>query len=192
MSSFGCSSEDYSEVKIGDQIWMGENLNVENYRNGDSIPQVNDKVIWGNLKSGAWCYYNNDQSNGEKYGKLYNWYAVNDPRGLAPEGWHIPNNAEFESLMIATDDNGNSLKAVGQGSGIGTGSNSSGFSALLAGGRDNYSNGDFFNLDTAYFWSSSQNSPGWADIFMISGNDNNCNLAITEMKYGFSVRCVKD
>jgi uncharacterized protein (TIGR02145 family) len=114
-------------VKIGAQTWMAENLNVDHYRNGDPIPEVQGKKEWSNLKSGAWCYYNNDSENGKKYGKLYNWYAVNDPRGLAPEGWHVPTEGEFETLKAAVKNDGNALKAKGQGSGSGTGTNTSGF-----------------------------------------------------------------
>lgn len=87
----------YKTVKIGDQIWMAENLNVEKFRNYETIPEAKTKSEWeeaGENKQPAWCYYDNDPVNGAKYGKLYNWYAVIDPRGLAPSGWHIPNEAE--------------------------------------------------------------------------------------------------
>jgi len=86
-------------VTIGNQAWTSKNLDVETYRNGDVIPQVQDSAAWINLTSGAWCYYYNDTSNGTKYGKLYNWYAVNDPRGLAPKGYHIPTVEEWEKLI---------------------------------------------------------------------------------------------
>ena len=88
----------YKTVTIGTQEWTSENLNVEHYRNGDLIPQVQDPIEWSKLTTGAWCYYNNDPKNGKKYGKLYNWYAVSDPRGLAPEGWHVPSDAEWTKL----------------------------------------------------------------------------------------------
>lgn len=78
------------QVTIGSQRWMTRNLSVVTYRNGDPIPQVQDSAQWVNLTTGAWCYYNNDPATGAIFGKLYNWYAVTDPRGLAPAGWHIP------------------------------------------------------------------------------------------------------
>jgi len=81
------------EIQIGTQIWMEENLNLEKFRNGESIPKITTEKDWkdaGFDKKPAWCYYNFDQMNGSTYGKLYNWWAVNDSRGLAPEGWHIP------------------------------------------------------------------------------------------------------
>ena len=85
-------------VVIGAQKWKSKNLDVAFYRNGDAIPQVTDDAEWAALTTGAWCYYNNDSTLGKTYGKLYNWYAVNDPRGLAPRGWHIPSDAEWTTL----------------------------------------------------------------------------------------------
>ena len=88
----------FSEVKIGTQIWSNKNLDVSTYRNGDPIPEVQDKTAWANLTTGAWCYYENKTSKGSTYGKLYNWHAVNDPRGLAPKGYHIPTDEEWTIL----------------------------------------------------------------------------------------------
>jgi uncharacterized protein (TIGR02145 family) len=84
------------DVTIGTQNWTSKNLNVSSYRNGDTIPQVQDAKAWSKLKIGAWCY--NEKDKGTTYGKLYNWYAVNDPRGLAPNGYHIPTDAEWTKL----------------------------------------------------------------------------------------------
>ena len=78
------------EVTIGTQVWMKRNWTGGRYRNGDRIPQVTDPAKWAALTTGAWCWYNNDSANGKIYGKLYNWYAVNEPRCLAPECWHVP------------------------------------------------------------------------------------------------------
>jgi uncharacterized protein (TIGR02145 family) len=89
----------YESVKIGDQEWMPINLDVDRFRNGDLIPHVESDEEWekaGENEQAAWCYYDNDPENGKKYGKLYNWFAVNDPRGLAPEGWHVPSKEEWE------------------------------------------------------------------------------------------------
>ena len=86
-------------VKISNQLWTLKNLDEITYRNGDIIPHITDSVKWAGLTTGAWCYYNNDPNNNSTYGKLYNWYAVNDPRGLAPEGWHIPSKDEWTSLI---------------------------------------------------------------------------------------------
>ena len=79
-----------AHVKIGTQVWMNKNLDVTHYRNGDKIPQVKDSAKWANLTTGAWCWYKNDSAKDAVYGKLYNWYAVNDPRGLAPRAGMYP------------------------------------------------------------------------------------------------------
>ena len=92
----------YSQtVTIGTQVWSTKNLDVSTFRNGDPIPQAKSDDEWakaGENKQAAWCYYKNDPANGAKYGKLYNWYAVNDPRGLAPVGYHIPTTEEWGVL----------------------------------------------------------------------------------------------
>jgi len=86
------------EVTIGTQTWMKKNLDVAYYRDGTPIPQITDPTEWTNATDGAWCYYNNDPANGAIYGKLYNWYAVNSPHGLAPEGWHVASENEWRNL----------------------------------------------------------------------------------------------
>ncbi len=192
---YGCKKEIESSfvktVQINGQIWMQENLNVDKYRNGDPIPEVKDPKEWVNLKTGAWCYYNNDRKNGEKYGKLYNWYAVNDPRGLAPKGWHIPSKAIFEKLASSVNFNGNSLKALSQGTGSGEGTNTSGFSILIAGYRSN--DGYFYNLGyTTVFWSSMAFDATYASGLFLIYNGSGINLAEINKVSGFSVRCCKN
>ncbi len=95
-------------IKIGTQTWMTENLNVSTFQNGDTIPEAKTEDEWIKFirnKQPAWCYYDNDPKNGKKYGKLYNWYAVNDLRELAPNGWHVPNDQEWITLKneLGTD-----------------------------------------------------------------------------------------
>ena len=182
----------YKTVTIGSRVWMVENLNVDHYRNGDPIPEVKDSVQWKNLKSGAWCYYNNYPENSKKYGKLYNWYAVNDHRGLAPKGWHIPTLDDFKTLYNTVNNDGNELKAIGQGTGDGKGTNSSGFFALLAGYR-NY-NKSFRNLGLiAYLWSSTEGNTDYVCIMNLFYNNSNIYWDLTnDKKNGFSVRCLKD
>jgi uncharacterized protein (TIGR02145 family) len=94
--------ESYAQtVTIGTEVWMTKNLDVSTFRNGDPIPQAKTNEEWekaGDNKLPAWCYYENDPANGAKYGKLYNWYAVIDSRGLAPVGYHIPSDAEWTKL----------------------------------------------------------------------------------------------
>lgn len=128
----------YKTVKIGNQIWMAENLNVSRFRNGDIIPEVKSFDDWkyfGQNSFPAWCYNNNDQLNGAKYGKLYNFYAVNDPRGLAPEGWVVPSLEDYGEL-VSIANYGNTLKTINEWN-INHGRNEFGFSALPGGWRWN-------------------------------------------------------
>ncbi len=96
-------NENYKSVKIGTQFWMVENLNVITFRNGDTIMEARSSEEWidaSKENKPAWCYCNNDSLNAKKYGKLYNWYAVSDPRGLAPKGgWYIPSIADCKILV---------------------------------------------------------------------------------------------
>lgn len=85
----------YNTMKIGKQVWTLQNLNVEHYRNGDLIPKIKDVNKLQESTEGAWCHFWNDKEKDEIFGKLYNWYAVNDSRGLAPEGWHIPDDKDW-------------------------------------------------------------------------------------------------
>ncbi len=102
-------------VTIGTQVWSTKNLDVSTFRNGDPIPQAKSDEEWSvamDNQQPAWCYYDNNPSESAKYGKLYNWYAVNDPRGLAPSGWHIPCDVEWTVLdNYLKGDNGNKMKA---------------------------------------------------------------------------------
>ena len=100
--------EVYKAVKIGNQQWMTKNLSADKFRNGDEIMEAGSYIQWrmaGEKKQPAWCYYQDDPANGEKFGRIYNWYAVNDPRGLAPEGWHIPTDEEWTELTDFLGDN---------------------------------------------------------------------------------------
>ncbi len=180
-------------ISTGSQIWMDKNLNVTTYRNGDPIPQVTDQTLWTNLTTGAWCYYNNDPSNEAIYGKLYNWYAVNDTRGLAPVGWHIPSETEWNVMLIFLGGNtvaGGKLKSVTGWQSPNTGTtNSSGFSALPSGQRRTI----FSDLSfIGYWWSSTlYTAPITARYFALT-NGGAINSNNDSRYYGFSVRCVKD
>lgn len=193
---------EFETVTIGNQVWMAENLDVDHYRNGDTIPQVTDPDEWDTLTTGAWCYYDNDSANGEIYGKLYNWYAVNDPRGLAPEGWHVPTNAEWTEL---TDFLGGDYVAGGKLKSTGTiedgdglwyspnegATNESGFSALPGGSRDR--NGFFTYIGyLGYWWSSSESNATYAWFRTLIYNGSEVNRSSYYKEYGFSVRCVRD
>ncbi|MFM8319152.1 MAG: fibrobacter succinogenes major paralogous domain-containing protein [Bacteroidota bacterium] len=187
-------------VTIGTQVWMTKNLNVDKFRNGDPIPHAKTKKEWKNAVGNgqpAWCYYNNDPANGLKYGRLYNWYAVNDPRGLAPIGWHIPNDEEWTVLEnYLGDEAGKKMKtkygwkAVDEDMGGVSGDNESGFSALPAGG---FSGNEFYEQGSStYYWSLSKKYPNvwlyyWFGNLQKWENDNN-----DDFESGYSVRCIKD
>ena len=142
MISCGTKVKEIKEVKIGDQVWSANNLDVTTFSNGDSIPQAQTKEQWDKAnadKQAAWCYYNNEKDFGNLNGKLYNWYAVNDPRGIAPKGWHVPSKEEWSKLFDfvgGTDVAGEAMKSTTGWIDKGNGSNTSGFSSLPSGYRD--------------------------------------------------------
>ena len=203
----------YATVKIGDQWWMAENLKTTHYRNGDPIPLVEDSMEWYALDTGAWCAYNNDQDYVVTYGRLYNWHAVDDPRGLAPEGWHVPTDEEWKQLefslgMMAMmlDEwgyrgsvEGDKLKSIGSQR-LGTGlwieentgaTNESCFSVLPAGWRI-YS-GTYFSLYYgASFWSSSEYGGIRAWSRSVTYRLSTILRSYGFKTRGFSIRCVKD
>ena len=102
--NFNIYSQDDKIIKIGNQTWMAKNLDVTKFKNGDVIQEAKTYVEWKkNCKEGkpVWCYYKFNTLNGNKYGKLYNWFAVIDLRGIAPAGWKVPSNSDFETLESA-------------------------------------------------------------------------------------------
>lgn len=185
------------ELKIGDHTWMAENLSVEKFRNGDPIPQARTKRQWRKAaKTGepAWCYYGSDSYLGKKNGKLYNWYAVNDPRGLAPEGWRIPTAEEWEQLVIhlgGKSTAGLNMKSTEDWKFNGNGTNSSGFNGLPAGLRN--ADGIYgFLGEYAKWWTLTEGDTknAWSH-YLCHGSK----LAIKyymNKGYGLSVRCIKE
>jgi uncharacterized protein (TIGR02145 family) len=200
----------YRTVKIGNQVWMAENLNIDHYRNGDPIPQVKSPFYWANLTTGAWCYYKNNVGNSRKLGKLYNWYAVNDPRGLAPKEWHVPTDEEWKELEMTlgmsrseadkglergSSDAGGKLKGIGGTyywhSPNKSATNESCFSAAPGGSRSN--NGYFDNLGYfAFFWSSTEYNTNGAWGRDLHCNSSKVGRSVHNKLHGYSVRCVKD
>lgn len=163
-------------VMIGRQVWMKRNLAVSTFSNGDTIQEAKTNKEWKaafDQHRSVWCYYENDSINGSKYGKLYNWYAVNDPRGLAPRGWHIPSDKEWTILAdtLGEEKAGALLKNdSGWDSPIGksgNGNNASGFSALPGGYRKGGSSmGSFSGVGYSGLWWSST-----TQLFRQSGNN---------------------
>ena len=193
-----CVSSSPPFVKICDQIWMSNNLDVSKYRNGDVIPQVTDPAVWASLTIGAWCWYNNDSATyAAIYGKLYNSYAVNDSRGLAPLGWHIPSFTEWRTLepcLGGVSIAGGKMKESGTAHWSipnTNATNSSGFKALPGGFRS--PNGQFNVLGfNGYYWSSTNFLSNLVWFRYFSYNDEIYNESYDYMSYGLSVRCLKD
>lgn len=189
----------YKTVKIGNQIWMAENLKTTKYRDGTPIPNVADAVDWFNLVSGAYCVKPGVADYAETYGKIYNWYAVNDSRNLAPEGWHVATKADWDELMATlggTDAAGGKLKEAGTAHWLSpnTGAtNSSGFTALPAGYKAGIVQDGFYSFGgIASFWTSTEANGNGAVDFVLSKDDATLE-EFTSAKYGgHSVRCVKD
>ena len=179
LASFTAFAQSSGDVKIGTQIWTSKNLDVSTFRNGDKILEAKNEEEWKKAnknKKAAYCYYNYKSKYGKVYGKLYNWYAVNDPRGLAPKDYHIPSDIEWKQLTDFVGD-----KDL----------NNSGFNGLKCGYLDNL--GFFEDLEmNDYWWSSSEKDAenAWyrarfwdSDEVYRSDNSKNC---------GLSVRCIKD
>lgn len=175
-------AEEPKEITIGTQVWMTKNLNVDKFRNGDSIPQAKTPEEWkkaGNKGQPAWCYYDNDPANAEKYGKLYNWYAVSDPRGIAPIGFHIPRNAEWIILEYY-------LGLDGGFSGLPVGF------AALPGGLRLY-DGTFSAIGKyGTWWSSPEFDSNEAWVRYLYYENGTITTSNEDKASGFSVRCLRD
>lgn len=183
-------------ITIGKQTWMAENLHVDKFRNGDPIRQVKTKEEWETAKMNhepAWWYGTNSVNDyGMTYGKLYNWYAVNDPRGLAPEGWHIPSDAEWAELLTFFMQNKvpfSKLKSEEGWLNHMNGTNEFGFSALPGGNSAEYIS---YNVgQEASWWTATQDGDEFAMIYFLK--ENNAFQPDVNFKYsGNSVRCVKN
>jgi uncharacterized protein (TIGR02145 family) len=202
----------YDIVQIGNQIWMAENLKVTHYRNNDIIPNVTGNSSWVNLSSGAYYFYNNIMNSGDIYGVLYNWYAINDTKGLAPEGWHIPSDDEIMNLEIFLGMNQTQAyktewRGTNEGSKFaddaalwndGALENDpefglSGLCYLPSGIRNSYNGGVFQFLNEAnYCWSSSEceSENAWYRVLGYSATE--IYRGYISKKNGLSVRCIKD
>jgi uncharacterized protein (TIGR02145 family) len=195
----------YESVRIGNQEWMTRNLDVDSFLNGDLIPHIESNEEWkkaGENGQPAWCYYANNPENGKKYGKLYNWFAINDPRRLAPEGWHVPSDEEWTILeeFLDKDIAGHKLKTVegweawetkdGKKQN-GNGDNSSGFNVLPGGDRS--SDGSFSVISYfAIFWSASDYDNFFAWYRGLYNLNGDVTRSYYSKSFGASVRCRRD
>ncbi|MGM0737620.1 MAG: fibrobacter succinogenes major paralogous domain-containing protein [Bacteroidota bacterium] len=206
---------EYRTVIIGNQEWMTRNLNTTRFSNGDSIPNVKDSRAWRDLDAPAWAFYNNEDYFENSYGKLYNWYAVNDPRGLCPAGWTVPSNDDWNTLRdyLSRSDTTERLQASLEEAGMHEGmasvgdvlkstdmqhwqspnegaTNESGFSALPGGNRSE--NGTFGGIgNTGLFWSATEADPDLAWMLMLVHRDISSDMLYAHKRHGFSVRCIR-
>lgn len=191
---------EYQSLRIGDDFWLDRNLNVSHYRNGDEIPHIQDPQEWAALTTGAWCYYDNITANGEVYGKLYNWYAVNDERGIAPDGWHVASDNDWSNLLDASGgvvQAGNQLKSVYGWNDTNTDvTNQTAFTALPGGRRGivlGSAEGVVFDSKGDYgFWWSSTEDNGYARTWILMSSFSGVGADSNPKSIGFSVRCVRD
>lgn len=186
---------DYTTVEIGSQCWFRENLRADNYRNGNPIPGGLDNTAWSTNTTGAQAIYNDDPANLAIYGRLYNWFAVDNANGLCPTGWHVPTDAEW--TVLTTFVGGESVAGIAMKSSASdtpswNGSNSSGFKGLPSGNRN--SGGPYFSAGTdGFYWSSTASGTieAWNRL-LFSANDNIFRYNTSWRYDGFAVRCLKD
>ena len=191
----------YNTITIGTQVWTVENLRTTKYRDGTIIPNVTDNTAWYNLSTGAYCDYDNNPANVAMYGRLYNWYAVNDARNLAPTGWHVASYSEWYTTLPNALGGCNVAGKKLKDNVLWNGDNSSGFKALPAGTRitGSGSNGPFALFSAmglyGYWWTTTTPSnPNNAWFFEQDANESSCGLSNPNYnkKTGYSIRLVKD
>jgi len=199
-------SHTYPVVRIGNQLWLGQNLSTTRYRNGDPIPEVQGESDWGTLNSGAWARYQHILQRDFDYGKLYNWHAVNDPRGICPDGWKVPSDDDWKTLerhLGMSAQEANSSMRRGEGANVGgklkstslwespnTGAtNESGFNGGPGGRR--LSSGLFDGVNRfGYWWTASEQNQAEAVYRSLFFREADVNRFYSDKKQGFSVRCI--
>jgi len=185
------SDKAYHSVLIGSQCWLKENLDIGTRIDGNQNQTNNTPT---NIIE-KYCY-NNEPANCATYGGLYQWneamqyVSTAGEKGICPAGWHLPTLSEFQTLAATVGNNGNALKEIGQGVDPGEGTNTSGFSALLAG--TSYSGNFYYLGNDAVFWISTEYNVGESNYFYLPYNLSNIIFDHNTKYYGFSVRCIKD
>ena len=200
----------YETVQIGNQVWMAENLRVTHYRDGTAITNITDEAAWSDSSTEAYCYYDNNSSNGDTYGALYNWYAVSDSRKIAPAGWHVPTDTEWKELEMylgmsqsEADDTG--YRGTNEGSKLAGNADlwdsgalendsafgSSGFTALPGGGR--YYDGSYSHMGYfGSFWSATEYGSNFAWYRNLPYFDSDVLRNYLNKRFGFAVRLLRD
>lgn len=191
-----CQTDKSNQIKIGSEIWMSENLNVDKFKNGDPVPQAKTNEEWlnaGENQKPVWCYYENKEANGAKFGKLYNWFAINDKRGLAPEGWLIPKITDWEKLIQESEVEtfpGKVLKSKEYWIEDGNGTNENGFNAFPGGQRETSGNFSGFG-EFGFWWVCEEDNSVAAWLFTMNYGSPSVSQSTSDKGVGFSVRCIK-
>ena len=185
----------YDTIKIGTQVWLQEGLKTTHYRDGSAIPMITGDSAWSTLTTGAYCVYNNDTSNTNVYGMLYNWYAITNPSNICPAGWHIPTDSEWVVLINYLGGDsiaGAALKSTGSWDAPNTNAtNSSSFNGLATGYR--HYNGTFNDMGVlGIFWTSSSYNVNAAWYETLDYRNAQLVPDIILKQAGFSCRCIKD
>lgn len=192
---YDADGNSYRVVKIGNQIWMAENLKTTKYSEGSKIPNVTNNSEWLNLKSGAYCWYQNDSiKNKHRWGALYNYYTIADERNVCPSGWHVPTKVEWETLINflggMTYGGGKMYTAYRNGYLIQGLDNSSHFTAIMGGGQFP---GGFSDLKSyAYYGTSTSFNESDSYAIVLEYNNTSLGLQNGSKTFGISVRCIKD
>lgn len=192
---------EYKTVIIGGQEWMAENLRTSTYCNGDQITNVISDNLWIDADYGAWSFYDNDSSYNEPFGKLYNFYAVEDERNICPCGWRVPTSSDWDDLIYYLKGYtvaGGKLKSKGleywEDPNLAA-TNESGFSALPIGGRT-HTDGSFLPKNTdVIFWSDSYSYYGSypvSAIYKLENDKASINKYHGMLTAGYAIRCVKN
>lgn len=188
----------YKTTQIGDQTWMAENLNVITFKNGDKILHAKTLEEWrkaGKEAKPAWCYYENKEANGDKYGVLYNWHAIADPRGMAPDGYKIPSEEDFlELIKNLGTDSASKIKSKSGWANDSNGSNISGFNGKPSGLRSVVGNFQDESAATTW-WSSTGVEPQYlwsAKNLHIMISEKEAKIGSTSKNHGFYLRCMKE
>jgi uncharacterized protein (TIGR02145 family) len=192
------ANSNFTTVKIGPRIWTVRNLDVASFRNGDPIMEAKTAEEWekaANDGKPAWCYYENDTANGTRYGKLYNYFAITDPRGLAPAGWHLPSNEDWRTITGSqggVDITGMKLKSANGWQKKDYANNKAGFTALPAGTRS--IKGKFSDINYLGQWWSTSIVPGTPQVYSFMVKDPSIEVFYLKVDkgLGLSVRLVKD
>jgi uncharacterized protein (TIGR02145 family) len=185
----------YKSVQIGSQTWMAENLRTGTYRNGEPIELVTDNNDWKNLNTGAYCSYDNTRNNASVYGYLYNWYAVSDPRGLCPNGWHVPSDSEWQKLIEylgGGDKAGGKLKSPKLWKSPNTDADNIYDFSGIPGGWRHYSGTFYYITEYSYWWGATSESTFIAWYYRLSYYGGSVYRYGLSKRDGLSVRCIKD